>query len=1279
MRFVFIILCLIATFFSFSQADSLHVSRYLPKKFGVYPYKGEITKSEYELNEELKKYPYMQDELGKVSRNPNYIDSLKKYRLKNFNALFQLNLSFETIYKHNDLFNEEIPPFIDTVPDGIYVRYFNAYPYPDVDTIKFDKNRIYSIFSIKNNVSDGMSYWFTPDSQLLYKQGGYQNAMRINSWRVFISRNENNFSCQNIIQKKYTSKSNVNDSIEIIYDQVFPSGKHQIKYQEFGSKQTCIYFDSILLFSKTDRSFEIFNWKIEPEDSSFKAIIENRFLVESGLFADVPIMIESYSTWNYFFPDIQWKEYFLDSYIYSLINSFSLENSYDGFLCNPSKIDPITGDEIYNYSQKIDFSEYHSFYSPEKSFIQLTTKNGKTHLVVFDTLGNVLFSKIQLDTNQIRQILGDKAGAFISNNHLFFVENDFNWYNDSRLYASLYSYQVDTTCIDDSSSTWYSFDLKQTGMLDVSENMNYSDSILIDGFVYHPYYFSKNNEYYFQENSKRDLKENKLHLIYSCYDTTTKKITKQVKINFIEKELEAKLFDIKECQTTHKIKMINDKLLSFIQIQNKNGVQINIDSLAYNFDDFKKILEGNIVDSTFLYLSEDLVKSIFNGGFFIENPYNPTSTYIGLTENLKTKYAAFSLCVNDKPINGTLKLDANRKKTPIYLVNDSIIPITFFDLYNLLYEVNGIKYHNPITPILASYDQFNRLYDYSPTASEIAIVNGKLTGEFRIYNRNKQIIQQFNLRDNLIEGQITKYDFKTKKYYKELNFVRGKLEGKIKSGRYTTYYKNGVKEGVELFQRARNYYDTTYYKHGLLHGRNVQYQMSYPDKTIEKTISYYANDLLDGKRIRIRIENSSKVDTLEISHFKNGKWDGLSVWYDNRLNTYDKIEYKESIINGSFERFLKDGNIRIFKGNFSKGKLDGNAYYYYPNGNIYAKVKYLNGSFVDSVLFYDTLSNLKARHILSKDRFLEKQLFKNGKLYSRLTVDTTSINKEKDSTFKLPSYVNEFLIYNYNYKYSEFPYKQDILPFEDIYNQNYYSNELKFKYTCYENTSLLIGNGQYAYSNYFSINEDGYALQKIGVWKYKSKEKGQYPYQIEYRPKNLNILNNTLDTILLYPSQKITLFTDSVFKDILSEKYVIENTSLYNCGDKETYEINTYYVAYEKDSSMHLRNGYQKNYYPNGVLQSEGMNKAGLPTGGWKFYNDNGSLREAGNYKDGKRVGRWLAGDLSKINYLGDICMDMNDPRNVVLQKELENQLDIEEAFYESGDVVSRNYLRVKR
>ncbi len=657
----------------------------------------------------------------------------------------------------------------------------------------------------------------------------------------------------------------------------------------------------------------------------------------------------------------------------------------------------------------------------------------------------------------------------------------------------------------------------------------------------------------------------------------------------------------------------------------------------------------------------NLLNSDINSSFFYELAYldyqflNTTRFIINahFYKNNKLLQGKLNYYFNQDLI----KIIDNNEKCILALEREHLSPIIFFN-EKIEHDIS-LKKSN----IVSNFQKF-----------DLEINNGQFSGKYRLFDQNNRLIKSFVLKDNLIEGPITYYDYQIQKYTTHSNYVHGKLDGLIISddGKTKSHYKLGVKEGLETFERNPNYSDSIIYSAGKINGRLISYSFNY-EGPIYKWIYNYYLDQLEGKQYCVKLGRIP--DTIIVNNYKNGMLDGQNTYkfgyYDN---VYESAFFKEGKKNGAYLRSLKEGNIKVVSGVYVNDTLQGRAEFYYPNGVIQAKVKYKNGKLIDTIYYYDSLAQLSRIHLLKSNLFSEEIRYHKDKVISSLKIDTINTKICYD-TIKFPVYTSSF--------YSE--YSNGI---DDNFIRTHYScddccdDHLSFDYLKFNEKGEVIEKGKYTNSSYTELldyKSGKYSnLFKEGKWIYSfQKEK---IYTIEYYPNAIRLASNeNTDSLYFYPTQKITQYANKRKSKVLWEKYVIENTSLYNCGDKETYEINTYYIAYEKDTSMHLRNGYQKNYYPNGVLQSEGMNKAGLPTGGWKFYNDNGSLREAGNYKDGKRVGRWLAGDLSKINYLGDICMDMNDPRNVALQKELECQLDIEEAYYDYGYVISRNYVRVMK
>lgn len=66
-----------------------------------------------------------------------------------------------------------------------------------------------------------------------------------------------------------------------------------------------------------------------------------------------------------------------------------------------------------------------------------------------------------------------------------------------------------------------------------------------------------------------------------------------------------------------------------------------------------------------------------------------------------------------------------------------------------------------------------------------------------------------------------------------------------------------------------------------------------------------------------------------------------------------------------------------------------------------------------------------------------------------------------------------------------------------------------------------------------------------------------------------------------------------------------------------------FFPVHAQDSSSVIQNGYQKFYYKNHVLSSEGTMRDGKPDGYWKTYSESGKLRSEGNRKNFELDSTW--------------------------------------------------------
>lgn len=92
-------------------------------------------------------------------------------------------------------------------------------------------------------------------------------------------------------------------------------------------------------------------------------------------------------------------------------------------------------------------------------------------------------------------------------------------------------------------------------------------------------------------------------------------------------------------------------------------------------------------------------------------------------------------------------------------------------------------------------------------------------------------------------------------------------------------------------------------------------------------------------------------------------------------------------------------------------------------------------------------------------------------------------------------------------------------------------------------------------------------------------------------------------------------------------------------------------------------------YFPTGVKMCEGSVVNGKPDGLWRLYHTDGSLYGLGKYHQGKKEGRWLKGDLSKVNFLGEYCLNPETDAYNELLKELQ----VSTVYYRNGIKVGKS------
>ncbi len=519
-----------------------------------------------------------------------------------------------------------------------------------------------------------------------------------------------------------------------------------------------------------------------------------------------------------------------------------------------------------------------------------------------------------------------------------------------------------------------------------------------------------------------------------------------------------------------------------------------------------------------------------------------------------------------------------------------------------------------------------------------------------------------NLFDGFFQvgGEYGYYEYEFEEYqngrsdYPELT----KISGYLMDGK-----PHGVWIGLDQFN---NKMLEVPYKNGVTDGRVVNYNYQYPREDSWNEFEISTIDSFPKKKLHY---------ISSIADYKNGFKDGVEIFYDWQGNITSRSNYKEGLLDGetiernkiaftrsNFENGALDGyvqtylvlpdrdSILLFDLNFQDGLLQGESKSYHTNGRLAKRGFFLNGESIEDYEAYDSLGT-KYHYVKFQYSFpVEEKIWEENELSVRYQFDW------QDSIYFEPSDITssqslESILYKYGYM-------------EGFYNQPYYGRP-----------SLVDKSGiDYQLTKYYpndTVARDGLMSKgnKAGCWKYYSYD-GELLYEVDYFDSTI-VLNDSIK----FNSRGVYTEIDAD-GDILHESYIIEKSEKYDCSHSDHYEVRQYLTKWSLDTENRM-NGFVKNYYDNGTLQSEGKMEDGLPTGEWKFYDPYGKLHEYGYYILGKRNGRWLKGDLSKTKYLGDICLNPNLPDLEEEIKYRENLLDITITSYKYGKILNRQYYDV--
>lgn len=487
---------------------------------------------------------------------------------------------------------------------------------------------------------------------------------------------------------------------------------------------------------------------------------------------------------------------------------------------------------------------------------------------------------------------------------------------------------------------------------------------------------------------------------------------------------------------------------------------------------------------------------------------------------------------------------------------------------------------------------------------------------------------------------------------------------------------NGVANGQWILNHTKWKESLTInFKNNSLHGPVLIYaghgkQYSDPNDISRHAIimQNYVNDTLNG----LSIDKMDKI--YEQATYLNGEKNGIEI--KNLDNTYFSLkQYKNGIGHGNYSVFILNKNLDtsyVLKANFENNELVGKAVKYSPNGKI--EFLYENNILKE----FDTMQIVLSEITYLNGSITSEKIFDHGLLDTEYQFDSKDSLHYYPSTFyhdaNLLRIKNLVTAKKKNSKrYSNHQYDELYYNYDDDFEsetENYSENDKAMKSQVsrrFQNYTIIkyYGNGKIARKG------ELFGSDKVGNWKHYSYE-GRLLYEINYADTTI-----TLNDSISFQNFGTFILYDSLGTKI-SESYIIENLEKYDCSNNDHYTIRQFYTIWEKEGANRI-NGYVKNYYDNGVLQSEGLMKNGLPEGVWKYYDPFGKLNQLGKYTLGLKEGRWITGDLGKIKYLGDICFDPNIPNIEKLIKERETELDIKISIFVHGKSLNNSFYEINK
>ncbi len=519
--------------------------------------------------------------------------------------------------------------------------------------------------------------------------------------------------------------------------------------------------------------------------------------------------------------------------------------------------------------------------------------------------------------------------------------------------------------------------------------------------------------------------------------------------------------------------------------------------------------------------------------------------------------------------------------------------------------------------------------------------NGQPAGDWNYYGKKGKLIFTLHFANGLPNGdgvvlaRYRKPRRSDRKYHNDepyYDFLFSKDAPKIYREK-TFHLTNGELDGPSVTYTAMG--DTTEisdYKMGVLHGKVWMRRYDVVSS------SEYQNGLLHGFMYTGKLAyNSTKeiiLDTTSYAHYENGLLHG-----DVFIEFYESDPYENrfdesgTLLNRYYESHYSGQSRKTLNCRFNHGLMEGKYIQRKGSGETEYTIALTKG-IIDTLMFFENGAPSYFYDYAESERLLPYKL-----------TDTAALGLKSRFFYK-----DQFRVY----------FMEGLL--------NEYGSTVKWGYTSYRNEGDMETYKQGRFTKLYpngNIARRGFrfAYKNYGDWDFYSYE-GRRLYSIDYGTQTV-----TIDGII-YPEEEIKgvyIEYDSLGNQVC-RGFMIEELEKYDCAHSDYYAIRQFVITEDRPGDAYERtNGPMRYYFDNGMLMSEGSLKGGLPDGVWKFYTPDGKLTRIGKYVNGKKEGRWLKGDLGDKKYIGEICLNPDDPLLDFHIAELERMRDVEIEVYRNG------------